>query len=40
MLKKRMQDALNEQVKIEGQSSNVYLAMASWAEIQTDSLYK
>jgi len=34
MLKKRMQDALNEQVKIEGQSSNVYLAMASWAEIQ------
>ena len=29
-----MQDALNEQVKIEGQSSNVYLAMASWAEIQ------
>ena len=29
-----MQDALNEQIKIEGQSSNVYLAMASWAEIQ------
>ena len=34
MLSKRMQDALNEQVKIEGQSSQVYLAMASWAEIQ------
>ena len=29
-----MQDALNRQVKIEGQSSQVYLAMASWAEIQ------
>jgi len=29
-----MQDALNAQVKIEGQSSQVYLAMASWAEIQ------
>lgn len=29
-----MQEALNEQVKIEGQSSQVYLAMASWAEIQ------
>lgn len=29
-----MQAALNEQVKIEAQSSQVYLAMASWAEIQ------
>lgn len=29
-----MQAALNEQIKIEGQSSQVYLAMASWAEIQ------
>lgn len=29
-----MQEALNEQVKIEAQSSQVYLAMASWAEIQ------
>ena len=29
-----MQAALNEQIKIEGQSSNIYLAMASWAEIQ------
>lgn len=34
MLSKRMQDALNEQVRIEAQSSQVYLAMASWAEIQ------
>ena len=34
MLSKVMQDALNEQVKIEEQSSHVYLAMASWAEIQ------
>ena len=34
MLSKSIQDALNEQVKIEGQSSQVYLAMASWAEIQ------
>lgn len=34
MLSKKMQDALNGQVKIEAQSSQVYLAMASWAEIQ------
>ena len=34
MLSKKMQEALNEQVKIEAQSSQVYLAMASWAEIQ------
>ncbi len=34
MLSQSMQDALNEQVRIEGQSSQVYLAMASWAEIQ------
>jgi len=34
MLSERMQNALNEQVKIEAQSSQVYLAMASWAEIQ------
>ena len=34
MLSERMQKALNEQVKIEAQSSQVYLAMASWAEIQ------
>ena len=34
MLSKKMQDALNDQVRIEAQSSQVYLAMASWAEIQ------
>lgn len=34
MLSKQVQEALNEQVKIEAQSSQVYLAMASWAEIQ------
>ena len=34
MLSKKMQDSLNEQVRIEAQSSQVYLAMASWAEIQ------
>ncbi len=34
MLSKAIQAALNEQVKIEAQSSQVYLAMASWAEIQ------
>ncbi|MBX2817510.1 MAG: ferritin [Saprospiraceae bacterium] len=34
MLSKTMQEALNEQVRIEAESSQVYLAMASWAEIQ------
>ena len=34
MLSKKMQNALNDQIKIEAQSSQVYLAMASWAEIQ------
>ena len=34
MLSKKMQDALNKQVLIEAESSQVYLAMASWAEIQ------
>ncbi len=34
MLSKTIQEALNKQVKIEAQSSQVYLAMASWAEIQ------
>lgn len=34
MLSKKMQSALNEQIKIEAQSSQIYLAMASWAEIQ------
>lgn len=34
MLSKSMQNALNEQVRIEAESSQLYLAMASWAEIQ------
>lgn len=34
MLSKNMQDALNAQVYMEAQSSQAYLAMASWSEIQ------
>ncbi|MEO6734104.1 MAG: ferritin [Ferruginibacter sp.] len=34
MLSKSMQEALNTQVKLEASSSQSYLAMASWAEIQ------
>lgn len=34
MLSDTIQAALNEQIKIEAESSQVYLAMASWAEIQ------
>jgi ferritin len=34
MLNDVMKDALNAQVKMEAESSQVYLAMASWAEIQ------
>lgn len=34
MLSKSMQDALNKQVLMEAQSSQEYLAMASWADIQ------
>ena len=34
MLSKVIQDALNNQVTMEAQSSHAYLAMASWAEIQ------
>ena len=33
MLNKKVEKALNDQVKIEAESSQVYLAMASWAEI-------
>jgi ferritin len=46
MLSKTMQDALNKQIQMEAQSSQAYLAMASWAEIQpglqgvTDFFYK
>ena len=34
MLSKRVQKALNDQIQIEAQSSQIYLAMASWTEIQ------
>jgi len=33
MLNKKIEKALNDQIKIEAESSQVYLAMASWAEI-------
>jgi len=32
MLSKTIEEALNKQIKIEAESSQVYLAMASWAE--------
>lgn len=34
MLSERMQSALNKQIRIEAESSQIYLAMASWAELQ------
>ena len=34
MLSKQIETALNEQIKVEAQSSQVYLAMACWAEVQ------
>ncbi|MEZ5018329.1 MAG: ferritin [Flavipsychrobacter sp.] len=34
MLEKSIQEALNKQVAMEAESSQAYLAMASWAEIQ------
>jgi len=34
MLSKSMQEALNKQVQMEAESSQAYLAMASWADIQ------
>jgi ferritin len=34
MLSENMQAALNKQVRIEAESSQIYLAMASWAELQ------
>ncbi len=34
MLTKTLETALNHQVKLEGDSSQIYLAMASWAENQ------
>jgi ferritin len=34
MVSKPIQEALNKQVAMEAESSQAYLAMASWAEIQ------
>jgi ferritin len=34
MLSKSMQEALNKQVKLEAASSQAYLGIASWADIQ------
>ncbi|WP_306352494.1 ferritin [Flavobacterium sp. '19STA2R22 D10 B1'] len=34
MLSKTIEKALNDQIKVEGDSSQIYLAMASWAEVQ------
>lgn len=34
MLSKKIEKALNEQIKIEAESSQVYLSMACWAETQ------
>ena len=34
MLNKSIQDALNKQVQMEAESSQAYLAMATWADIQ------
>jgi ferritin len=33
MLNKKVEKALNDQIKVEAESSQAYLAMASWAEI-------
>lgn len=34
MIKDKILDALNKQIKLEGDSSQLYLAMASWAEVK------
>ncbi|MCG2612030.1 ferritin [Flavobacterium sp. SM15] len=34
MLSKTIQEAINGQIKVEADSSQIYLAMASWAEVQ------
>jgi len=34
MLREKIEQALNEQIKIEAESSQIYLAMASWAETE------
>lgn len=33
MISKKINNLLNKQIELEGESSNVYLAMASWAEV-------
>lgn len=34
MLKKKVEEALNGQIRVEAQSSQIYLSMASWAEVK------
>ena len=34
MLKKNVESALNEQIRVEAESSQIYLSMASWAEVK------
>jgi ferritin len=34
MLSKEIEKALNNQVRLEAESSQIYLAMASWAEVK------
>lgn len=34
MVSKKVEEALNKQIKLEGESSQFYLSMASWAETQ------
>ncbi|MCF8713303.1 ferritin [Joostella atrarenae] len=34
MLKKKIEDALNKQIRVEAESSQIYLAMACWAEVK------
>ena len=45
MLSKKVEKALNDQVKMEGNSSNYYLALACWADMNgfsgvADFMYK
>jgi ferritin len=34
MISPRIEQALNQQVQLEAESSQIYLAMASWAEVE------
>ncbi len=34
MLNTKIENALNQQVQLEAESSQIYLAMASWAEVE------